>query len=81
MEKDIIKEFGDLVEQFGILSKSKGFDKDEIIQPVCIIACSKEMEENFGDEIQAKNRIIELCKQTDSGEKLLQEVLLLAGIE
>ena len=39
------------------------------------------MEDNFGDEIKAMKQIIELCKKTENGEKLLQEVLSLAGIE
>ena len=81
MSKNAIKEFGYLVEEFGRLAKNKGFDKDEVIKPICIISCSEQMEDNFGDEIKAMKQIIELCKKTENGEKLLQEVLSLAGIE
>ena len=73
--------FGEKVDEFGKLAKSKGFDKEDIIKPACIIACSEQMSENYGDELKAMDKLIELCKQTDDGEKLLQEVLLLAGIE
>ena len=79
--KNIISEFGERVEKFGRLATSKGFDKENIIKPICIIACSEQMEENYGDELKAMDKVIELCNQIDDGEKLLQEVLLLAGIE
>lgn len=80
-DRDIVNKFGDKVEQFGILAKSKGFDKEAIIKPACIIACSEQMEANYGDELKAMDKIIELCKQIDDQEKFLQKVLLLAGIE
>lgn len=79
--KNVIGEFGERVEQFGKLAINKGFNKEDIIKPICIIACSEQMEENYGDEVKAMDKIIELCKQINDGEKLLQEVLLLAGIE
>lgn len=80
-EKNIINKFGKKVEQFGILAKGKGFDKEIIIKPACMIACSEEMSTNYGDELKAMDKIIELCKQIDDQEKFLQSVLLLAGIE
>ena len=76
-----LEEFGKKVEEFGKLAKSKGFDKENIIKSACIIACSEQMEEHYGDELKAMDKVIELCTQYDDGEKFLQQVLLLAGIE
>lgn len=72
---------GEKVKEFGKLAKSKGFRKDEIIKPACILAGSKEMHENYGDTLKAMDKIIELCEQIDDEEKFIQEVCLLAGIE
>lgn len=73
--------FGDKVVEFGKLAKSKGFDKEYIIKPACIIAGSKQMHQNYGDTLKAMDKVIELCEQIDDGEKFLQAVLALAGIE
>ncbi len=73
--------FGEKVDQFGKLAKRKGFRKDEIIKPACILACSEQMEKHYGDELKAMDKIIELCEQIDDEEKFIQEVCLLAGIE
>ena len=73
--------FGEKVEKFGKLATQKGFRKDEIIKPACILACSEQMETNYGDELKAMDKIIELCEQIDDEEVFLQKVLLLAGID
>ncbi|MDE7330302.1 MAG: hypothetical protein K2N30_04335 [Clostridia bacterium] len=73
--------FGEKVEKFGKLAKSKGFHKDEIIKPDCILACSEQMEINYGDELKAMDKIIELCEKIDDEEKFIQAVLSLTGIE
>lgn len=80
-ETDNLDIYGEKVARFGKLAKSKGFDKEYIIKPACIIAASKEMLENYGNEIEAMDKVIELCEEMNDGEKLLQAVLKLAGIE
>ncbi|AWW06097.1 MAG: hypothetical protein [Caudoviricetes sp.] len=72
---------GEKVKKFGELAKSKGFHKEEIIKPACILAGSQEMHDNYGDTLKAMDKIIELCEQIDDEEKFLQEVLALTGIE
>ncbi len=80
-ESEKLDVYGEKIILFGKLAKSKGFDKENIIKPACIIAASKEMHENYGDNLEAMDKVIELCKEIDDGEKFLQAVLKLAGIE
>lgn len=80
-DKEKYAELEKKASEFCKLAKSKGFDKEYIIKPACIVACSEQMDEHYGDELEAMDKVIELCEKYDDGEKFLQQVLLLAGIE
>lgn len=80
-EEQKLEEFGKKVRKFGKLAKSKGFDKEEIIKPACIIAGSEQMHQSYGDTLKAMDKVIELCEQIDDEDDFLQAVLSLAGIE
>lgn len=81
MPDDQTDVFGDKVREFLGLATDKGFPKDEVIMPACIMAGSKQMHEHYGDSIKAMEKVIELCKQYDDQEEFLEAVLRLTGVE
>ena len=51
---------GEKVRKFGLLAKSKGFNKEEIIKPACIVAGSEQMHQSYGDTLKAMDKVIEI---------------------
>ena len=78
-ERSVIRR--EKLRKFFQLAKSKGFHKEETMKPACIIAFSEQMEENYGDEFKALDKITELCQEYDYETDFIDAVLKLAGIE